>query len=758
MSDNVGFKGVIKTSMSDSTPWWPEPKRSPEGAPNILYVVLDDTGYSQLGCYGSGVPTPNMDSLAADGLRYSDFHVCALCSPTRASLLTGCNCHTVGYGYLSVLDLGFPALSGRIDPKYGLISETLEKSGYSTFAVGKWHLIHEANMGGAGPFDQWPLAKGFDKFYGYMNGATSQFHPDLIQDNSVVDPPKTPEEGYHLSADLVDRAIRYISTEKAAYPEKPFFCYLAFGAMHAPFHAPREYIDKFKGAFDEGWDVYRQRVFARQKEMGLIPEDAVLTEMNDRMLSWDSLNDWEKKVFARYMEVFAGFLNYTDTQLGRLLAYLKKIGQYDNTLVVLLSDNGASAEGELYGCYSEQYPIFAGKCPGILSEEELEKIGTPESYCIYPTGWAWAGNTPLQWYKSWVHGGGVKVPCIISCPDRIKDKGGIRKQYHYVTDINATVLDICGIRPPESIKGVRQEPKHGISMTYSFDDQNAPRKRHVQYYAMEGNRGIWCDGWKAVANHVESPSFEEDKWELYHTDEDFSESNDLAAEYPEKVKELIDLWWHEAGVYGVLPLTESHFRRRDGFKFNETLKFAPSEYTSHYIYYPEMDINAPIPRLMNKSFTIKVKAEYRKGDRGVLYAVGFNIGGFALYIEDEMLHFHYNYLAVRTTHVVSGAEIVEGDHEFAFDFVCDQPGKGIGRLLIDGAAVGQPVDFADSLFSAKAGLGVGRYATSPVNVAHNGLPNHYAYSGRIDRVDIELDRPVDDADLTLKLGQEFESQ
>ena len=458
------------------------------------------------------------------------------------------------------------------------------------------------------------------------------------------------------------------------------------------------------------------------------------------------------------MEVFAGFLNYTDTQLGRLIDYLKKIGQYDNTMVVLLSDNGASAEGEFQGCYSEQYPIFAGKCPDILSEEEFEKIGSPESYCIYPTGWAWAGNTPLQLYKSWVHGGGIKVPCIISYPDRIKDKGGIRNQYHYVTDINATVLDICGVGQPESIKGVRQEQKHGISMAYSFDEKEAPRRRHVQYYAMEGNRGIWCDGWKAVANHVESPSFDEDKWELYHTDVDFSEAYDLAEQYPEKVKELVDLWWHEAGVYGVLPLTESHFRRRDGFKFNETLKFAPSEYTSHYVYYPEMDINAPVPRLMNKSFTIKVKAEYRRGDRGVLYSVGLNIGGYVLYVEDDKLHFHYNYLGARTTDVVSKSKITEGRHEFAFDFVCSQPGKGIGRVLIDGSEAGKAVEFADSLFSVKTGLGVGRYATSSVKSSHSTLPNHYAYSGKIDRADIELDRPVDDADMTLKLKQEFNSQ
>ena len=758
MSDNVGFKGVIKTSYTDSTPWWPESKRPPEGAPNILYVVLDDTGYSQLGCYGSLVPTPNMDSIAADGLRYSDFHVCALCSPTRASLLTGCNSHTVGFGYLSALDLGFPALSGRIDSKYGLLSETLQDSGYSTFCVGKWHLCNEVEMGGAGPFEHWPLGRGFDKFYGFMNGATSQFNPDLIQDNSIIDPPKTPEEGYHLSEDLVDRSIKYISTEKAAYPDKPFFCYLSFGAMHAPYHAPREYIDKFKGTFDEGYDAYRKKVFERQKEMGLIPENAVLSEINDMVEPWDSLNDWEKKVFARYMEVFAGFLNYTDEQLGRLLDYLKKIGQYDNTLIVLVSDNGASAEGGSLGSFGEQYHMFSDEWPGILSEDEYERIGGPESYSVYPTGWAWAGNTPLKWYKSWVHGGGIKVPCIISCPDRIKDKGGIRNQYHFVTDLYTTVLDICGIKQPEYIKGVQQEAKPGISMTYSFDDKNAPRQRHVQYYAMEGNRGIWCDGWKAVANHVVSPSFDEDQWELYHTDEDFSETLDLADKYPEKLKELIELWWREAGEYGVLPLTESHFRTRDGFKFNSMFKFAPSEHKSHYIYYPEMDINAPIPHLTNKSFKITVKADYQKGDQGVLYSCGYNMGGYVLYVENGKLHFNYNYLGARSTDVSADAQITEGEHEFAFDFMYTQPGKGVGRVLVDGSEVGRPVAFADSLFAVKSGLGVGRYATSSVERSHKSLPNHFAYTGKIDRADIELDRLVDDMDLMLRLEQERQSQ
>jgi arylsulfatase A-like enzyme len=352
------FQGVIKTSYINSTPWWREEDKAPDAAPNVIYIVLDDTGYSQLGCYGSPINTPCIDSIAAEGLRYNDFHVNAMCSPTRASLLTGCNNHTVGDGYLTNFDLGFPPLSGNVNPKYGYISETLLENGYSTFALGKWHLCNQKHMNGAGPFNQWPLGRGFEKFYGFLNAATSQYYPDLVCDNHFVDPPKSPEEGYHLSSDLVDKAIEYIGDQKSCYTEKPFFCYLAFGAMHAPHHAPRAYIERYKGKFDEGWDVYRDKVFAKQKELGIIPGNTMLTEHNYLAPAWDSLTEKQKVVFPKFMEVFAGYLSYTDEQIGRLLEYLKKIGQYDNTLIVFLSDNGASGEGGPEGCFSEYYHLI----------------------------------------------------------------------------------------------------------------------------------------------------------------------------------------------------------------------------------------------------------------------------------------------------------------------------------------------------------------------------------------------------------------
>jgi arylsulfatase A-like enzyme len=750
------FQGVIKTSYLDSTPWWREENKAPPAAPNVLYIILDDTGYSQLGCYGSPIATPAIDSLAADGLRYNDFHVNAMCSPTRASLLTGCNNHTVGDGYLTNYDLGFPPLSGNVDPRYGYISETLLENGYSTFAVGKWHLCNQKHMNGAGPFKQWPLGRGFEQYYGFLNAATSQYYPDLVCDNHFVDPPAGPREGYHLSRDLVDRAIGYIGDQKSCYPAKPFFCYLAFGAMHAPHHAPRAYIERYRGQFDAGWDVYREKVFARQKELGIIPPDSLLTGHNYLAPAWDSLTEKQKKVFARFMEVFAGYLTYTDEQVGRLLDFLKKIGQYENTLIVFLSDNGASGEGGPEGCFSEYYHLLSMQWANLVSDQELELLGSPEACNHYPRGWGWAGNTPLKMYKTWVYAGGVKVPLIISHPDRIKDRGAIRSQYHHVIDINQTVLDVCGISQPDTIKGVKQAAKAGLSMQYTFDQPAAPRRRHVQYYEMLGNRGIWADGWKAVADHVISNSFEEDKWELYHTDDDFSEALDLAAQYPQKLQELKDLWWHEAGKFGVLPMLESYFKKKDGFDFNQMLKFAPSEYRRRYTVYPQMSPNSLAPRLANKSFVISAFVKHQQGCEGTLMAAGDNMGGYALFIKNNRLVFDLNYLAEKHFHQESEVTLPDGDLTLGFEFITTRPNQGVGRLLINGTPSGNVTIKGYPLFSGGK-FAVGRYALSPIT-REMDAQNHFAYTGAIERVEIDMERPTDDLDLMLEIEQAHYSQ
>ena len=756
MSDSRDFKGIIKSSYMDSTPYWEEEAGSAEDSPNVIYIVLDDTGYSQLGCYGSLVDTPNIDLLAADGLRYRDFHVNAMCSPTRASLLTGCNNHTVGLGFLSNYNLGFPSLSGTIDKKYGYISETLLENGYSTFAVGKWHLCNQKEMEGAGPFTQWPLGRGFEKYYGFLNAATSQFHPALVQDNQFIDPPALPEEGYHLSEDLVDKAIGYIGDQKSCAPDKPFFCYLAFGAMHGPHHAPRNYIDRYKGMFDEGWDIYREKVFARQKEMGLIPENTVLTERNSMAPAWSGLSDREKKVFARYMEAFAGFLTHTDEQIGRLTDYLKKIGQYENTLIVLLSDNGASGEGGPNGSFSEYYHLLSMKWPGLATEEEYELLGSPEANNNYPPGWAWAGNTPLKWYKTWVHAGGVKVPLIISYPEKIRDRGGIRSQYHHVIDINTTVLELCNIRQPEQINGVKQESKPGVSMAYSFDRPGAPGERHVQYYEMLGNRGIWTDGWKAITNHVESDSFEEDRWELYNTNEDFSESDDLSERHPEKLREMIDLWWNQAGKFGVLPMLESYYRKKDGFDFNRMLRFPPSGEKTGYVYFPEKLPGGSAPGIANKSFTMSAFAVHKPGNSGVLVSAGLNVGGYALYIEEDRLHFHYNYLLEKHFHIESDTILSDGSHSLTVDFRMTGQDRGTCRLIVDGSP-GTEIEISTyPLFAAAGGFAIGRYATSPIVPGHKGR-GYFIYDGKIDRVVYNLERPVNDHDLMLELEEEVKT-
>ena len=756
MEDN--FRGEIRTSYRESIPWWPDEKKAPENAPNILYILLDDTGYAQVGCYGSRVSTPNIDSLAEEGLRFSDFHVNAMCSPTRASLLSGCNNHTAGFAHVCNFNLGYPNMAGEIDPKYGLISETLKENGYFTCALGKWHLCNTSHMTGAGPFDQWPCGRGFDKFYGFLRFGTSQCAPTLVQGNEPIDPPYSYEDGYQLGGDLVDRAIRYIGDQKSSAPDKPFFCYLAFGAMHGPHQAPREYIDRYKGKFDDGWDKYREEVFARQKAMGLIPENTKLTERNSMAPEWDSLSDRQKKVFARYMEVFAGYLTYTDDQIGRLLDYLKDIGQYDDTLVVFLTDNGASAEGGPNGCFNEYYHILSMNWEGLVDDERLEQLGSAEACANYPPGWAWAGNTPLKWYKSWVHAGGVKVPCIMRYPKRIKDKGGIRNQFHHVIDIYSTVMDICGLEQPRQIRGVLQEPKHGVSMTYTFDDANAPRQRHTQYFEMHGNRGIWHDGWKLVTNHVDSPSFEEDVWELYHTDEDFSECNDLADQYPEKVEELKALWWHEAGKYGVLPLIESHFRTRDGFNFNKILKFPPTEYKNRYVFFPEMTPHYSAPRVSGKSFVINAYLDYKEGDEGVLVGAGSNSSGYTIYISDGFPTFHYNYLQEWGTDIAGDRKLEEGTHVLTFSFMQIDKGKGVGALYIDGIRCGTPKEIcSEPLFPVAGCYAIGRYGETPITPAHRGK-GYYRYSGRFSKIEYLLGRPENDEDLMLEYQYELENE
>ena len=536
------FEGEIHRTQAESTPWWPTPRHPGADAPNVVIILLDDTGFSHFGCYGSDLSTPAIDRLAAGGLRYTNFHVTPLCSPTRAALLTGRNHHAVGMRSISNFDSGYPHMRGSVSRHAATMAEVLRDEGYATFAVGKWHLCPMADASAAGPYDQWPLQRGFDRFYGFLEGETDQFHPELVYDNHAVDPPAGPDQGYHLSEDLVDHAIGFIHDTRSIRPDRPFFTYLAFGAMHAPHQAPAAYLEKYRGRFDDGWDAARDRWFARQQALGLLPEATELAPRNPGVEAWDSLPVNQKRLAARLQEAFAAFLDHTDQQIGRFVAALENLGQLDNTLFLLLSDNGASQEGGPFGVMHEmKYFNFLVETPDE-AVERLDDIGGPHSHANYPWGWAQAGNTPFKWYKQNTHEGGVHVPLIVHWPDRIGAAGQVRDQFHHVNDLAPTVYEALGIEPPAVYRGFEQMPVSGTSMAYTFDAPGAPTTKGAQYYEMFGHRAIIWDGWKAVTRHVKGVPFDDDVWELYHLATDRSECHDLAADRPDKLAELIARW------------------------------------------------------------------------------------------------------------------------------------------------------------------------------------------------------------------------
>lgn len=658
-------------------------------APNVLYIVLDDLGFAQLGCYGSNIDTPNIDRLAENGLRYNNFHTTAICSATRASLLTGANHHSVGVNATVEMVTGCSNGAGEIDKSYATLAEILREFDYDTYACGKWHLANMKEVREVGPFDNWPLGKGFENYYGFLASNNSQWNPTLTVDNTMIDQPKSAEDGYHFSEDVTDHAIHYISNQKNAYPDKPFFLYLAYGAMHTPHHAPKEYIDKYKGWFDEGWDVLREQWFAKQKELGVIPQDAALNPRNRLVKPWDSLSDFQKKVYAKYMEAFAGMLDHTDAQIGRVLDYLEKIGQLDNTVVVLVSDNGATSEGGPNGRLN-----ISDGCNSVSvsdTEEEMaefvDKIGSVETQNAYPEGWGNLGNTPFQWYKTWAHAGGVRDPLIISYPKEIKDKGSVRSQYHHVIDITPTILDIIGIEKPDMIKGVPQKPMQGISLRYTFGDADAKDRRTVQYFEMLGNRAIYKDGWRAVVDHTFNDSYDQDEWELYHIEEDFSECYNVADKYPEKLHELQEEWLIEASKYGVFPMhNNSCTGKADAYSLGNLASFPERTYEYHYIdRYFEL-VEKPI--LYGNSFSLRFDIERDSiQDEGVLYSYGDRYGGFVLYIIDNQLKFVLNHGGKKTTKMVADKELQPGSLSVKLDVRRSGEKAGIISIYLDGEKV-----------------------------------------------------------------------
>lgn len=736
------FKGKIGENYKESTPdFGPAiPLMPPEASPNILVIVLDDVGYGQLGCYGGPIETPNIDKLANSGLRYTNFHTTALCSPTRGVLLTGRNHHSIGLAAITEAATGFPGNFGSIPKSAGSVAETLKQNGYNTMAMGKWHLAPYTSYTAAGPFDRWPLGMGFERYYGFIGGETDQWAPLIVRDNHMVELKR--EEGYHLTADLVDQTISHIRDQQQANTGRPFFAYLALGAAHAPLHAPKEFIEKYKGRFDQGWDQVRQETFERQKAMGVIAADAVLPPANPGIQAWSEMNDTQRKVYCRLQETFAGFLDHTDHHLGRLLDALETMNLRDDTLVVLISDNGASQEGLRDGTantdrYRNYYPDTVEEMIDIIDE-----IGGPSTDPHYPMGWAMAGNSPLKRWKQDTHAGGNTDPFIVSWPAKIQQTGGFRRQYHHVVDVVPTLLELTGLPAPVSVNGVAQQPLPGVSMAYTFDNADAPTRKKVQYYEMLGSRAIWSEGWTAVTWHKKGDSWDDDQWELYNTQNDFTQANDLAAAKPEKLKQLQDLWWSEAKKYNVLPLDDRRYER-----VADPTRPVASIAKDVYSYYPGTSIVHPLaaPQLLGKPHTVTAFVEIPEGGaEGVLACFGGEFGGWSLYLKDQKLHYVHNYLKTKEFVAVSEKAVPAGNRTLGFRFSPTKsnlkPDYFLGdvQLLIDGEVAGElrGVQSAGQ-YSAVTGYGlvIGRNPNTSVSERYEAP---FEFDAKLDRVTIEM--------------------
>ncbi|WP_257346724.1 arylsulfatase [Pseudalkalibacillus decolorationis] len=723
---------------------------------NIVYIVLDDVGFSDFGCYGSEIETPNIDQLANGGLRYNNFHATPLCSPTRASLLTGRNHHSVGMSTITNFDLGpdCPNTRGRISDNAGTIAEILKNNGYSTFAVGKWHLAPVHHCSPAGPYDYWPLGKGFQRFYGFLEGETDQFYPDLVYDNHFVSRPDG--EDYHLSGDLVDHAKHFVTDHVSIKPEKPFFLYLSFGAQHVPHQAPMEYIQKYQGCYDIGWDQIREQRFHRQKELGIVPEDTKLPPFNPDVRSWDTLTSDEKKVAARFMEIYAGFMTHTDHQIGRMLAYLKEIGQYENTMFVLISDNGASPTGGANGSidYSKIVEGYTETIDDILPY--YNQLYGDRVSCEYPSGWAQVCNTPFRHYKNNTYFGGTRVPLIIQYPKGgIKNKEIVRNQFHYITDITPTVLDVLDIEAPDMLGGVSQIPMRGVSMTYTYDQPESPAKRTTQYLEMMGHRAMIHDGWKAVTYHKRGSSFEDDVWELFDLREDFNEVNDLSERCSDKLQALIDRWWEEAEKNDVLPLREGGWK--DLGKENPESVTARRQFT----YYGGVSIigSAAAPPIMNRSYKIKAYVERpNESCEGVIVAMGNYDGGYTLYIRNNRLYFEYNH--TRTLYKIeSNRDVPTGSLDICFTFR-KQPGSisGTGSLSINGENFAErELPKTYQLKISRKGLSIGRDSLPTVTESYLEQ-GEFPYNGTIKKVVYELDNDKDPIQPKIEMAEEASSR
>ena len=755
------FPGRMGRTIGESDPAWPSPVRAKEGAPNVLFIVIDDTGFGQLGCYGSPINTPNIDKLSKKGLLFTNMHTTALCSPSRSCILTGRNHHSNAMSCITEGSTGYPGGNGAIPFENGFLSEMLLQRGYATYCVGKWHLTPTEQISAAGPYDRWPLGRGFERYYGFLGGDTHQYYPDLVYDNHQVEPPKTPEEGYHLTADLADKAIGFIADLKQVAPDKPFFLYFAPGANHAPHHVPKEWADNYKGKFDEGWDVYRTKVFERQKELGIMPKDAKLSRHDPDVQDWSKLPADERKLYARMMEVFAGFCEHMDHHVGRVIDFLEHLGELDNTLIMLISDNGASSEGGPNGSVNENK--FFNNVPDDLKQNlaAIDDLGGPKYFNHYAWGWTHAGNTPFKRWKRETYRGGVSDPFLVHWPKGIKGRGEICHQFAHAIDMVPSVLAALGVEPPTDVRGVTQSPIEGVSFANVFQDAKAESRHKTQYFEMFAHRSIYHDGWRAVCpfpgtSFKEAGSFfgaltlteemlrelDAKNWELYDLTKDPTETENLAGSNRPKLIEMIALWYMEAGKYNVFPLDS-----------RGTLRFADerpvlTEDRKTYVYYPQTQM---IPenvaaKLLNRSHSITAEVEIPKGGaEGVLVCHGGNVGGYTLFVKDKKLHYVHNFVGAEEFHVASNVDVPEGKVALRYEFEKTgdpdlRAGKGAAgkaQLYIDKKLVGEttlPYTVPLAL-GIGSGVLVGRNSGSPVSALY---APPFEFTGAIFQVTVDL--------------------
>jgi arylsulfatase A-like enzyme len=742
------YQGTVGRTIAESDPpEFPQPIRPPAGAPNIVLILIDDAGFGQWGTFGGQTPTPGLDRVASEGLRYNTFHTTALCSPTRAALLTGRNHHSAGTGVITETATGYDGYTGIIPRETGTVAEVLRQDGYATAWIGKNHNTPDWETSQAGPFDRWPNGLGFDYFYGFMGGDMDHWHPTLYENHNLV--PVSSDPNYYLTTDLADHSIAWLRQIRSLAPDKPYFLYLAPGATHAPHHASPEWIAKFKGQFDQGWDVYRQQTFERQKRLGVIPANAQLTPRPAELPAWESLSADQKRLFARMMEVFAAYTAQTDYEMNRVLDVVRAMPDADNTMIIYeIGDNGSSAEGGLVGLLNEN--SFFNNVPETLSVNlrHIDELGGPKHFNHFPAGWAWAMDTPFQWTKQIAsHFGGTRNPVVISWPKRIRDKGGLRTQFHHVIDLAPTIYEAAGIQAPDELNGVHQKAIEGVSMVYTFDSAAAPSHRRTQYFELAGTRGIYSDGWFAASRSVipwvsirTTPDLDTLRWELYHVSEDFTQANDLAQQDPRKLRQLQDLWWAEAARNQVLPMDVRAAERLNGeMQGRPSLTAGRTSFT----YYAGIHAvpTGSAPNVLNKSFTVEADVIVpRAPANGTLWAIGGTDGGYGIYVKNGKPIVANNFLGRRVFRVEGARALTPGAHKVRLEFTYDGGGVGKGgvlALVVDGQKAGetrvtQTLAYALGISGA---MDVGQDSGSPVD---DTIRPPFSFNGTINRVTVEL--------------------